>query len=109
MKGFGERGDIMIRFVRQASVAPGKLGDAVAFAKEIAGYIEKAQGVKIEVLMPIGGNPLRIAWKSDYADLAAVENMTAKLMADPKYMELTTKGSMNFIAGSVTDSIWRTV
>jgi hypothetical protein len=33
----------------------------------------------------------------------------AKLMSDPKYMEMVAKAADNFIAGSVNDEIWRDV
>jgi len=99
----------MIRFVRTANIAPGKAGDALAFAKQIADYIGKSFGVKLEVMMPVGGNPYRIAWRAEYASLAAIDEFTAKSMADPKYMELTKAGAANFIPGSINDSIWRTL
>jgi hypothetical protein len=99
----------MIRFVRTASVAPGKLGDALAFAKKVAEYLDKQHGVHLEVMMPVGGNPHRIAWRAEHADLAAMEKITAKYMADPKYLKLLSEGGPNFIAGSVNDAIWRTV
>lgn len=99
----------MIRFVRTASIAPGKLGEALAFAKEISEYIGKQFGVKLEVMMPVGGNPQRVAWRAEYANLAAMEEMQTKMLADPKYMEFVSKGGANFIAGSLNDAIWRTV
>lgn len=99
----------MIRFVRAASIAPGKLGDSVVFAKQIVDYIGKNFGVKLEVMLPIGGNPNRIAWRTEYANLAALEDFTTRSAADPKYMELVKSGATNFIAGSVNDSIWRTI
>ncbi len=99
----------MIRFVRAASIAPGKLGSSLAFAKQIAGYLGKHHGLKLEVMMPVGGNPHRVAWRAEYANLAAMEEAQAKFMADPKYLELLATGGDNFIAGSVHDSIWSTV
>jgi hypothetical protein len=99
----------MIRFVRTASIAPGRLGDSVVFAKQIVDYIGKNFGVKLEVMLPVGGNPNRIAWRTEYANLAALEDFTSRSSADPKYAELVKSGAMNFIAGSVHDSIWRTI
>jgi hypothetical protein len=99
----------MIRFVRTASIAPGKLGDALAFAKQISEHVHKATGVKLEVMMPVGGNPQRIAWRAEYESLGAMETAQLKTLADPKYQELVARGSSNFIAGSVNDSIWRTM
>ena len=104
-----ENGETMIRFVRTASIAPGKLGDALAFAKQVAEYVGTHFGVRLEVMMPVGGNPNRVAWRAEYSNLAAMEEMQTKMLADPKYMEIVGKGAQNFIAGSANDSIWRTV
>jgi len=99
----------MIRFVRTASIAQGKLRDALAVAKEIAEHIKKNHGVQLEIMMPVGGNPFRIAWRAEYASLAAMEEAMSKLMTDAKWLELQAKGSANFIPGSANDVIWRTV
>ena len=99
----------MIAFYRSASIASGKMGSAIAFAKEIAAYIKDKQGTELSVAMPIGGNPNRIGWAARYDSLAALEAMQGKLMADPKYMEMVAKGAENFIAGSLHDEIWRNI
>lgn len=99
----------MIRFVRTSSIMPGKFADALAFAKQVAEYIGKNAGVRIDVMLPVGGNPQRVAWRAEYENLGAMEASQARLLADPKYMELVTKGATNFIAGSTNDVIWRTV
>ena len=99
----------MIRFVRMAGIAPGKTGSALVFARKIADYLAKHHKIKLEVMMPVGGNPNRVAWRAEYASLAALEENQNKFMVDPKYMELVASGAENFIAGSIMDSIWRTV
>lgn len=99
----------MIRFVRTANIAPGKQGDAIVFAKQIVDYISKNLGVKLEVLLPIGGNANRIAWRAEHTNLAALEELVTRSAADAKYGELVKSGSSNFIAGSIHDSIWRTI
>lgn len=99
----------MIRFVRTATIAPGKLGDALVFAKQVTDYIGKNFGQKLEVMVPVGGNPSRIAWRTEYSNLAALEEFMTKSMSDPKYAELLKTGGMNFVAGSLNDSIWKTV
>ena len=99
----------MIRFVRTASIAPGKLGDALAFAKQVAEYIDKNFGARLEIMMPVGGNPNRVAWRAEYASLGAMEESQTKMLADPKYLEMISKGAANFIPGSVNDVIWRTL
>jgi len=99
----------MIQFSRTASVGPGKVGDALGFANEISGYLQKQYDIKTQVLMPVGGNPHRISWRSEYPNLAALEAIQSKFPTDEKYMALLAKGAPNFIPGSVTDEIWRTL
>ena len=99
----------MIAFSRTAGIAPGKTASAIGFAHEIAAYMKSSYGVDLEVLLPIGGNPQRIAWSTRYKDLAAMEAVSAKLLADTKYLAITGKGSENFMPGSMRDSIWRIV
>ena len=99
----------MIVFTRTVSIAPGKNASAMAFAREIAAYLKSASGMELEVLVPIGGNPNRITWTSRYADLAAYDKASSAMMADPKYLQLVSGASDNFIAGSVLDSLWRKV
>lgn len=99
----------MIRFVRSASIAPGKFAEAIAFAKQVSDYIAKKHGVRLEVMLPVGGNPQRIAWRAEYESLGAMEAAQSKTLADAKYLELVAKGANNFIAGSVNDSIWKTI
>lgn len=99
----------MIRFIRTASIAPGKLGDAMAFAKKVSAFIEKQTAIQMQVLLPVAGNPHRVAWTCEYASLAAMEELNAKLLGDPKYMKLLSTGKELFIAGSLNDTIWRTI
>ncbi len=99
----------MITISRTASIAPGKTASTIGFAKEVAAYIKQNYGVDLEVMIPIGGNPLRIGWVGRYKDLAAWEDLTAKGLADPAYMQMVAKGADNFIPGSVHDSIWRSL
>lgn len=99
----------MIAFNRVASIAPGKTGETVAFAHQISAYMKDAYGVQLEVLMPIGGNPQRIAWTARYQDLAALEAVNTRLLADTKYWEIVNKATACFLPGSVNDSIWRVV
>lgn len=99
----------MIAITRTASIAPGKTGDAMAFGHQVAKYIKEKHGTTLEVLMPIGGNPARIAWHARYESLAQWETLTAKLLSDKAYMELVSKHADTFLPGSVHDHIWRTI
>jgi hypothetical protein len=99
----------MITQIRSAAIAPGKTGDAIAFANQIANQVKEKYGTMVEVLMPIGGNPARIAWGISYESMTQWESLTAKLMADPDYQEAVAKNSATFLPGSVHDEFWRTI
>ncbi len=71
--------------------------------------MKEAYKVELEISLPIGGNPQRIAWSSRYKDLAAFDAVGSKLLTDKHYWEVVGKGSDNFIAGSIQDSIWRII
>jgi hypothetical protein len=99
----------MISIMRTAAIAPGKTGDAIAFAHQIAKHLKEKYGVTVELLMPVGGNPGRIAWRSAYESLAEWEALVTKLIADTEYMAAIAKDSATFLPGSVLDEIWRTI
>jgi hypothetical protein len=99
----------MIAFYRNAAIAPGKVGSAVAFARQIAAYVKDRHGVELSIAMPVAGNPNRIGWAAHYESLGAYEAKMAAITSDPEYQGMAAKGSENFIAGTVHDEIWRTL
>jgi hypothetical protein len=99
----------MIAFIRTAAIAPGKTAGAIGFAHEISAYMKNAYDIELEVLVPIGGNPQRIAWSTRYKDLAALDTVNGKILADKQYWEIVNKNTELFLAGSINDAIWRTV
>jgi hypothetical protein len=99
----------MITLTRSASIAPGKAREAIAYAKQIAQYLREEHGTTAEILMPVGGNPYRIAWQIRLAGLAEVDGLSAKLNADNEYLEMIAKNSAWVSPGSVHDDMWRTV
>lgn len=99
----------MIAFYRNVCIAPGKVGSAVVFAKQIAAYVKDKHGVDLSIAMPVAGNPSRIGWAARYDNLADFDAKMTAITSDPHYLELAVKGSENFIAGTVHDEIWRTV
>jgi hypothetical protein len=99
----------MITYVRTASIAPGKTGEALAFAQEIAKLVEKVTGVKVGVNVPVGGNPFRIAWVTSQPDLASVEATWVKLMASADYVKMVEGSAGYFLPGSAHDEMWRSV
>jgi hypothetical protein len=99
----------MIAFNRVVGIAPGKTASAIGFAHEIAAYFKSSYGVDLEVLLPIGGNPQRIAWSARYKDLAQMDAVQQKMLQDQQYLAMVGKGVENFVGGSMHDTIWRTL
>lgn len=99
----------MIHLMRTVSVMPGKLGNALAFSKQVTEHIATTHNVGLTMLVPVGGNPFRIAWTSTYPDLGALGDFQAKLLGDRKYAEIISGAADSFIPGATTDEIWRTL
>jgi hypothetical protein len=99
----------MIHFVRTVSIAPGKMADAMTFAKKIATYLAKKPGIKVEVSVPMAGNPNRIGWHSMHKDLGDFESVMNKLSGDAEYAKLVRGGAELIIPGSTNDALWRTI
>ena len=75
----------------------------------MAKYINDKHGVPLDVMMPVGGNPARIAWLMRYDSLAQWEALTVKLLGDKEYMAMTAKHGETFLPASVHDHIWRKI
>jgi hypothetical protein len=108
-KTLHERGKTMITFVRSVGVAAGKTGEAIAYAHHIAKLVTEKTGVAVEVNLPVGGNPSRIAWVAHYDGLAQWEAMSAQLLADKDYMAALTNTGAIFVSGSMQDEFWRRI
>ena len=99
----------MITFVRTAAIAPGKNHEAMTFAHQVEKMVADKVGTKLNISVPIGGNPNRIAWVSSYDNLAAFESTATKLLADTDYRKLIESSASNFLSGSVHDELWMSV
>lgn len=99
----------MITFVRTASIAPGKIAEAMAFAHTVAKLIKEKFGADLRISVPIGGNPNRIAFVATYPSLSEFEAVMVKLVADADYMKMLATNASSFLPGSVFDEIWRSV
>ena len=97
----------MIAFVRFVSIMPGKTLDALAIAHKIKKHAKEKHGSEINLMMPIGGNPNRIAFVSRADHLADVEAALEKIAADAEWQKLIADNAANVIPGSVHDEIWR--
>lgn len=99
----------MISFMRTASIAPGKITDAISFAHAISKYIADQYGVTFRVFLPIGGNPNRIAWQMQFAALADWDALVVKLLSDAEYAKIIASNSQTLLPGSVHDEFWRMI
>ncbi len=99
----------MIHFTRTTSIAPGKVADAMTFAGEMIEFISATQGQKMQLRLPIGGNPYRLCFYTSYDNLGDMEKGQAALMADAKYLSILGKSATLFIPGSAHDDIWRSL
>jgi hypothetical protein len=99
----------MITITRSATVAPGMLASAMAFAKEIGAQVKATTGIDPKIAVPVGGNAARIAWIANYENLAQYEAATQKLLGDQKYLEMIKKAAGVFVPNTLHDEIWRTL
>jgi hypothetical protein len=100
---------IMITYMRTAVALSGKSLEFVAFAKEMAEIIGRVTGTKPVVATRLGGNANEIAWISHPESLAQLEEIAAKLMADPDYRAGLKKAEHLAVPGMTHDQIWRQV
>jgi len=99
----------MITLHRSASIAPGQLGSAIAFAKEVAALIKTKTGVEVAVAVPMAGNPNRVGWTARFENMGEFGSTMDRLRGDAQYGELVAKGGMHLIPGTVFDELWRSI
>jgi hypothetical protein len=97
----------MIFAVRHVSIMPGKGLAARAYAAEITEYIKGAHKLDIDLVRPVGGNPMRVGWVGRYKDLAAYGDAMNRLLADKRFAELNTKTADLWVPGSMQDEVWQ--
>ena len=100
-------GNTMITFVRSAVALPGKMFEVLAFAKEMAAVVKRANGTDLSVGSSVGGVVGEIVWISTYDSLAQMEERVAKMTADPGYVAALKKAEGLLVPGATRDHIWR--
>ncbi|MBW1837183.1 MAG: hypothetical protein JRI99_09600 [Deltaproteobacteria bacterium] len=70
----------MIRLMRSARIAPGKLVEALKFSTEIVEYTKKYEGDSF-------GEVGTIRWCADYEDFASWEKISDQMFADPEWFQ----------------------
>ncbi len=73
-------------------IANGKYMEAISWAKETAGYVEKKWGTPpVSVFIDSFSAMGVVRWTTDYADLAALEKVQNQMMLDQGYWQLVEK------------------
>jgi len=96
----------MINFHRTACVKNGMMVAALGVAQEFIPIMKKVADMDVRLELPVGGNPWRIRWTIQYADLNAMSAATTKLMANPDYVALLGKIAEYLISGASVDEVW---
>ena len=96
----------MIRFQRTAGVSRGKGAEATQWAKEVTEYVNTHfPELPLLVFEPRFGALNTIHWIADLEDLASLDRWQEQLGADEGYLELLSKSTDLFIAGSIVDTV----
>jgi hypothetical protein len=101
----------MIRFQRSGRAKNGRWIEAIQFAKESAGYLNKKYSpLSCQVYATAGfGDIHAIYWYVDYEDLASIDKINAQIMSDQGYWAINNKLMECFIDGSFHDMLMRSV
>ena len=100
----------MVRWMRKARIAPGKIIEAMGFATEIAAYVKKFEGLPpVHVFMDSFGDMTTLRWIVDYENLAAMDKVNSQLMSDQEYLKKVDSSGHVFIPGSVKDTVMRLI
>jgi hypothetical protein len=98
--------------MRTAQISKAKFPEAIAFAKEVSGYVEKKFGSpKIGVWLDTFGELGTLRWTLDMPDLAAVEKLWGQALADADYWKMLERARTAelFIDGRTIDTVSRAV
>ena len=92
-----------------SSATPSKLGEFLAFAKEVAAFVKSKHGTEVIVLQQDGGPIGSVRFVLQYQDYAAYEDKSTKLNADPEYHKHLAKLPGMVIPGTGHDSLWHSI
>ena len=92
----------MVRLIRSMEARLGLFPQAVAFAREIAGYVKGKYGVEPKVFADSKGV---VFWIVDYKDYAEFGEVRSKIASDEGYWEIVAKSEDLFITGTLVDEV----
>ncbi len=99
----------MVRWTRSARIVPAKYLEAVQWGKDISDYTTKKFNTKVDVYVDSFGEFGTIRWFCDFADLAAVEDLQKKILADQEYLQKVSKAAELLIPGTAFDMVMRSI
>jgi hypothetical protein len=101
-----------VRWMRTAQISNGKFMEAVSWAKEMSGYVEKKIGMgKVDVWVDSFGVMGTIRWTMDFPDLAALDKAQTIVLGDADYWKQVNKAATSqlFIDGATEDHVLRSM
>ena len=99
----------MVRWIRTAQIAPGKMMQAIAWSKEIAEFVKKYKEISsIDVFMDSFGDYGTVRWIADYDDLASLEKVGKQIADDQEYYQKVANFNELFV-GSANDLVMRSL
>jgi hypothetical protein len=101
----------MVRFERSVRTKPGKMGEALAWANEVAKYINdrSPDGNDVLVFNQLFGDVGAVGWFVDTANLNDLNVMMSDLAADEKYWAVVNKGADLLVEATAQDRLWQQV
>ena len=101
-----------VRWTRTAKIRDSKFMEAIAWGKEMSGFVEKTFNTpKAHVFIATFGEMGTIQWSIDFPDLGAVEKVQTQVLTNPTYWQHVQKAVKDglFIDGQTVDHIYREV
>ena len=100
----------MFRLHRTARISRGKGLEALQWAKEVAGYVNKNYApVSVQNYSEIFGDVGAVHWYMDSESLAAIEKFNAQLFTDQGYQTLIKKAADLLVEGSTHDTLIQSI
>jgi hypothetical protein len=99
----------MITFIRTATIAPDRIGEAMAFLHQVAKRAEESTEHQVTTSMQVGGKFGRIAQSTTHPNLAEFETAMAKLMGDPEYVKMLAAAAPLFLPNETHDELWQSM
>ena len=99
----------MIRLERSVRTKPGKMGEALAWANEIAKYINdrSPDGNDVLVFNQMFGDVGAVGWFLDTANLNDLSVLMGDLAADQEYWAVVNKGADLVVEATAQDRLWQ--